>query len=230
VQYLGGKTGSIKHIVPIINSYTEAAPYLEPFCGGCSVVSRVQAPFRAASDTHPYLIKLLKAVQQGWEPPSLVVSEDEYQDLKARPETHDPAWVALVGFGASFGGKWFGGYAREGSRPFLAEAWRSLRKKMDFMADVHFGEGSYSEYTDLEDMVVYCDPPYAGTTGYSGTSSFDQEAFWQWCREAAKRNTVLVSEFTVPDGCETLWSADRKMDLRAGDGGVRTEKLVRVLP
>ena len=59
-----------------------------------------------------------KALQQGWEPPDLVTFED-YEYVRAHQD-ENPALTAFVGFGCTFGAKWFGGYARDvrgGVRP-----------------------------------------------------------------------------------------------------------------
>lgn len=58
---------------------------------------------------------------------------------------------------------------------------------------------SHRDYRDLyipDGAVVYCDPPYANTTGYC--SRFDHQAFYAWCREAGKRHPLFVSEYWMP--------------------------------
>lgn len=52
--------------------------------------------------------------------------------------------------------------------------------------DVHIPEGA----------VVYCDPPYANTSGYG--SCFDHWAFYAWCRAVGKRHPLFVSEYWMP--------------------------------
>ena len=231
MQYLGGKHTLAKHIVPHIQqALLNRSVYVEPFCGACNVVAKVQTKTRVASDVHPHLIALLQAAQQGWEPPKLAISAEEYQEVKNNQDQYDPAWVGLVGFGASFGAKWFGGYARYPGTDFLGGSWRSLQRKMRTLRNVHFCVASYTEYSGLEDAVIYCDPPYAGTTGYKDTSAFDHIAFWDWCKQMAQHNTVLVSEFTVPEDTDLLWSKQRKTIVRR-DGQVPIrEYLVRVRP
>ena len=62
------------------------------------------------NDKHAYLIAMLRGVQNGYELPELI-TPDQYQLIKADKDW-DPVLVGFVGFGCSFGGKWFGGYAR----------------------------------------------------------------------------------------------------------------------
>ena len=47
--------------------------------------------------------------------------------------------------------------------------------------------------------VVYCDPPYIGTSGYAdaiGSSGFRHEEFYQWCEQQAA--LVVISEYSMP--------------------------------
>lgn len=58
---------------------------------------------------------------------------------------------------------------------------------------------SRRDYRDLyipDGAVVYCDPPYASTTGYG--SGFNHPAFYAWCRAVGKRHPLFVSEYWMP--------------------------------
>jgi hypothetical protein len=51
---------------------------------------------------------------------------------------------------------------------------------------------------DHERLLVYCDPPYRGTTGYA-TGAFDHDAFWETARAWSRAGAVvLVSEYAAP--------------------------------
>jgi adenine-specific DNA methylase len=55
------------------------------------------------------------------------------------------------------------------------------------------------DYRDLyipDGAVVYCDPPYASTSGYG--IEFDPRAFYTWCRALGKRFPLFVSEYWMP--------------------------------
>jgi len=62
-------------------------------------------------------------------------------------------------------------------------------------------ESRRGDYRDLElkaGDVLYCDPPYKGTTGYNGTG-FDHEAFYTWAEaRAAEGFKVYISEYDMP--------------------------------
>ena len=47
---------------------------------------------------------------------------------------------------------------------------------------------------DKKDVIIYCDPPYAGTDGYS--SAFDSGQFFDWVQKSPFR--VFVSEYDAP--------------------------------
>ena len=58
---------------------------------------------------------------------------------------------------------------------------------------------SRRDYRDLyipDGAVVYCDPPYASTTGYG--IDFDHQAFYAWCRSVGRRHPLFVSEYWMP--------------------------------
>ena len=64
----------------------------------------------------------------------------------------------------------------------------------------------YRNYVYHDGDVVYCDPPYAGTTGYG--REFDNEAFWQWCR--TRDFPVYVSEYRAPEDFISIWCKEKR--------------------
>ena len=87
----------------------------------------------------------------------------------------------------------------------------------------HFG--SYADYQHAEGDVVYCDPPYRNTTKYAA-GDFDYDEFYDWCKEMSKTNTVLVSEYWMPDdGFECIWQGNLKCTL---DKASRSDKIERL--
>jgi len=216
-QYFGGKARIGKHLAAFIN-HCNPATYCEPFCGMYSVGSKVKAGVKIASDLHLDLILMLRAVQRGWEPPS-ELTEERYVALKGAVPS---ALRGFAGFACSFGGKFFGGYARNGVRNYADVGRRSLLRLKPLIQDTEFLHQSYREAP--ESNITYCDPPYGGTTGFS-TGSFDTAEFWQWCRD--RRGAVLVSEYTAPEDFEVVWSRDVRTDMRTNSNGreKRVEKL-----
>lgn len=70
MKYMGSKAKVARYIVPIIQEQIERSgyeTYLEPFCGGCNVIDKIEAPQRIASDCNKYLIALMQHIQAGGE-------------------------------------------------------------------------------------------------------------------------------------------------------------------
>lgn len=93
---------------------------------------------------------------------------------------------------------------------------------------IQFKNSSYDELEIPNNSIVYCDPPYDGTTQYK--DSFDSSKFWQWCREKAKQgHQIFISEYNAPDDFECLWQQEVKSSLSAngitGGNKVSIEKL-----
>lgn len=86
---------------------------------------------------------------------------------------------------------------------------------------------SRRDYRDLcipGGAVVYCDPPYASTTGYGG--GFDHPAFYAWCRAVGNRHPLFVSEYWMPSDfrCVTELEVRALMGATA-NASVRVEKI-----
>ena len=208
MRYMGGKSRIAKKIREHLVSHG-ATKYVEPFVGGGAVLTAVAKDFKfiLAADAHADLIGMYQAIQDGSFTPPETVTEEEYRALK----DSDPSPLrAFAAFGASFGGKEWGGYgrskgAREDRGGVAAETRRSLDKSAKAgMFDSHVVFRASSVFTldlpdDLTDTVIYCDPPYDGTTGYR-TVSFDTAKAWDLYRSWADRGAhVYVSEYSGPE-------------------------------
>jgi len=219
MRYFGGKHRIGKQIANIINSI-EAKTYHEPFCGVYSVGRYVKLPYRSGADIHPDLILLLQAVQNDWVGPT-EVSEELYNQLKNK----EPSVLrGFVGFGCSFGGKFFGGYAKDNTkRNYAYNASSSLVKLAESIKDVDFYQQDYSDYSGDAD-IIYCDPPYKDTTNFS-SGKFNSDQFWDWARNLS--GVVLVSEYEAPSDFEAIWKKPVKTDMNSKTGQKinRIEKL-----
>lgn len=226
MRYFGGKARIGKEIAEYINTTFRpySSTYWEPFCGACSVMEYIDFPERVASDAHHDLILLWKELQNNWVPPD-TITEQNYNDAKALPAG---ALRGFIGFGCSNSGKWFGGYARENtSRNFAQNAKNSLLRKINNLGGVEFYHADYHGLPYPEDWVIYCDPPYGGTTGFS-TGSFDHEAFWDWVRGASEKNIVLVSEYEAPGDFEVVWEKQVKTDMNKADRRTKHDRIERL--
>ena len=225
---MGGKSRISKQIAEILNSAIDKdTPFVSLFCGSCAIESKVQADVKILNDKHPYLIAMWQAMQNGWMPPD-VVPKEEYYRVKANMD-ENPALTGFVGFGCSFGGKWWGGYAKDKrGDDYCGQAKRGLLK--DFLG-VQSATFTCLDYHDVEipdGAVVYCDPPYVNTTGYT-VGQFDTNEFWDYMRQLSKRCDVYISEEFAPDDFECIWSKEKVRTLEKNDnvGRVKVEKLFK---
>ena len=226
MQYLGGKSKIRKELSKFLESVRiPGQAYFEPFVGGGWVLQEMSGK-RKASDGNKALISMYQALQEGWEPPEFV-SEQTYKEYQSNRNTDDPM-TAFCGFGVSFAGKWFGGYARsEGKTCYAATSKRSLLKQLPLIKDVEFVQGLYNEH-EPEGMLVYCDPPYANTTQYGAFTGFDHKAFWEKMREWTLSNTVVVSEYEAPEDFVCVREFVSQMGLSVGDKETRPKRIERV--
>jgi len=208
---MGSKNRHAKELLPIIlNNRKPEQWYVEPFVGGFNIIDKVDGN-RIANDSAYYLIELFKAIQKGWQPPDSI-SEKEYQDIRDNSENLEPWLVGFVGFGCSYSGKWFGGYARGNadngqSRNYCLESKKNILKQYQGLQGIKIYNVDY-EYLDIPDnSIIYCDPPYANTTKYIG--GFNYPRFWSWCEKMTKDgHSVFVSEYNAPDNWECVWSKE----------------------
>jgi len=222
VRYQGSKSKFATALLGAILPYRrDSQIWVEPFCGSCSVTQHVEGE-RIASDNNPYLIGMWKALQVGWIPPD-EVSEELYNSIKSNKNSYAPELVAFVGFCCSFGAKWFAGYARsvktistEGhNRSYASESVRALLRKKSALGGVNFSCNSYRDLEIPPSSLIYCDPPYAQTTGYH--SKFDHSRFWSWVREQSRiGHLVFTSEYNAPSDFRSIWEHDRTSHMSKG--------------
>lgn len=225
MQYMDGKSRIARHIAGIINnSLTEGGCFVSLFCGSCAVESKVTGYGRVIlNDKHKYLIALLRGVQAGYALPE-TITEEQYQSLRTDKDA-DPVLAGFVGFGCSFGGKWFGGYARDkDGTNYAAQSKRSLLKDMATLSGAEIICCDYKQVPIPPGAVVYADPPYDNTTGYNTTGynneKFNSTEFWQAMRLLADTgHTVYISEQTAPPDFVCVWEKPftRTLDSNKGN-------------
>lgn len=234
--YQGSKNRLAKELVPIIQHFIDdnkVSAYIEPMVGGANLINKIQCKRRIGTDINPNVITLLRAIQEDKEisfAPN-EVSFEHYREVRANQHTgiYSPEYVALIGYCASYGGRYFqGGYARAKGRDMYKERLSNLRKQAKTLQGIEFGVCHYKTYSrnEYQNCLFYLDPPYQNTKQYEN-QGFDYEEFYFWCKEMAKDNIILISEFFMPEGFVPIWSKSRKV-LQKSDrivGEVKTEQL-----
>lgn len=235
MKYVGGKYRYQTQISNVIYEYIEDdQPYYEPFVGGGWVTQNITDRPVFASDHDPDLIMLYQASQEDTTMSFIPdhISEPEYAVLKHENLEHD-IHSALHGFAkyvCSFGGKAWGGYARDIKRGYnLVEVGkRSLAKQMRRMEHVNFSCKDYRSISDVTGALIYCDPPYAGCSP-AYCRGFDSDTFWDWVRDMSAENTVLISEYTAPPDFECVLEIPTSLIILPGKekGRERIERLYK---
>ena len=225
MRYLGGKTRLAKEISQaILNDTPNRATYIEPFIGGGSTFFETARHFESAValDIQPDLILMYKALQMGWTPPG-EMSYTRWQELR---DSEPSPERAFAGFACSFGGRFFEGFARSKGKPenFAGQGRNKILRQFRQVENgsVTFIQGDYSRLTPAPGDVVYCDPPYAGTTQYTSKRSqvpfFDHKLFWDKMRQWRGAGVnVYVSEFNAPDDWTPIWAKQRSVSVANHD-------------
>lgn len=115
---MGSKSRIVDSILPIIQERLrnyDIKTYIEPFCGGCNVIDKVQCDIKIASDNHKYLIEMFKNIDKIQSLPDFI-TKDHYSDVRECFNNNlsiYPGWyIGAIGFLASYNGRFFdGGYA-----------------------------------------------------------------------------------------------------------------------
>lgn len=221
---MGSKARFAKEILPIIlKNRKQDQWYIEPFVGGANTIDKVIGK-RIGNDINCHIISMYKAIQFGWEPPDYI-SEEEYNFLRITQCNDFHQRVGFAGIGCSYSGKWFGGYARGNDkngnpRNYCLESKKNLLNQRDGLFGIQFTCGNYWELSIPDNSIIYCDPPYSGTTKYR--NSFDHDRFWQWCDSMKnKGHSIFVSEYNAPEGWQCVWQKEVFNSLTKNTGAKR---------
>jgi DNA adenine methylase len=234
MKYMGSKNRIAKEILPIMLEKRESRTWVEPFVGGGNMIDKVQGK-RIGADNNKYLIDFWKAIQGGWMPPKHITKEEYY--LIKDNKDNDPKMTLWAGICCSYGGKWFGGWISDykedrrlnnGRLPnHQTESRNGVLKQLPKIKDVHFIDCDYKNLQIPENSLIYCDPPYQGTTKYK--DGFNHKEFWDWCRQKAKEgHIVFVSEYNAPNDfiCVKEVRANTQLGNGSNSGNkVSTERL-----
>lgn len=236
MRYMGSKRRIAKHILPMMVWDRKPGQFwVEPFVGGANMIDKVDGN-RLGADINEYLITLFHGLQNGFVPPDFV--SEEYFKWTRDNKAVCPL-TAFIGFGCSYSGIWFAGYARNvrkdapnaevlnrTTKSFCRHSKNGLMKQLPNILEVGFLHCSYNELYIPPNSKIYCDPPYEGTTGYK--DGFSHPEFWQWCRDkAGEGHEIYISEYNAPDDFICLWSGELTNGI---SGKQETEKLFTYVP
>lgn len=87
----------------------------------------------------------------------------------------------------------------------------------------------YKEFSDIEDSIIYLDPPYKNTSKVYKHNNLDYEEFYRWCKDMSKENIVLISGYHMPDDFEIVYEfKTARSTLQGGFHSNKYEKLYMI--
>ena len=231
MAYLGGKATSAQHILKVLNHpLLDNMIYIEPFCGYCHILRRVENKKKyIASDSNDLLITLLKHIQKTKEDHPKITKE-EYTILRKDPSSN-PLRAAYAAFTYSYNGKYFAGFVGNNNtgitRSYPAERKRYYNKLHDnpIFQKTSIKYLRYDAYSPekVKHCLIYCDPPYAGTEEYR--NAFDSEEFWNWVRRMTAHNYVFVSEYQAPSDFICISQLTKRQTISVKAPSIKEEKV-----
>ena len=228
MTYMGSKRRYCKYIVPILQKYindNNISTFVDIFCGGANLIDKIQCNNLIANDLSPTLIALHKQAQEDFS----LIPEDgsrEYWDLayaewkKIKTDNNYEPKMPLYKIGAI---EWYSSFANGGfprgyakstqDRNYYQEAYRNHQKQSNDLnyKNINFICSDYLTF-DLnklpKDTIIYCDSPYKGTKPYGISPKFNHEEYYDWLRKTSEQFPIFISEQTMPDDFEIIWSKD----------------------
>lgn len=233
MKHMGSKARIAKCILPIIlKDRKEGQCYVEPFVGGANMIDKVDG-WRIGADSNCAVIKALTLIRDG-ETPAGNTEYTESDYMMAAKKARCGAYLsnldsyALIAF--SFGAKWIGGWSRgkdsKGQqRDYVREQHKASEKQKPLLQGVHLTKSKYNDLPIPPQSIIYCDPPYAGTTKYK--DDFDHDNFWEWCRDkVAEGHKVFISEYNAPDDFICVWQ--QKLNVSVARGGKQKKAIEKL--
>ena len=118
----------------------------------------------------------------------------------------ETALMGFIGYMGSFNGKFYdGGYSgKTSTRNYIDEQIRNTLSQVDTLHDIIF---QCEDYVNLfkristynKPVIIYCDPPYRGTTDYAYSKNFDHDKFYELCSWMSDLgHRVIISEYEMP--------------------------------
>ena len=242
MRYMGGKFRQSAKIVEIIGKENGTNfKYCEPFAGAMwsavAVIKKLKPAEVILSDINRPLMLLWCALMHGENVLPEYVSKKEHERYKKNQNMDDPL-TAWYGHACSFGGKWFGSWARNNKGEELEEYNNKSKvenaiKTANIVKQANNLKVYVADYwdtiKDLVGWVLYLDPPYEGTgKGYSNTNKFDYVLFYSRVRQLSKFNKVYVTCFIHPEDFTVLYNWGDTICMNSADSVVSKNRKTKI--
>lgn len=221
--YHGGKQKVGKKIAYIIHEMTKdlkVSGYCEPFCGMLGVYQHIPDYIEKkysddfdylAGDTNEDVIKMWSAAQKGWKPPIKDFSRLDFEKLR---NSKSSPLRGFIGHQCSFSGIFFSSFQPQRSTKEkihnISTKITNIAKKLN---NVTFSHGDYTQYSNLEGYIIYCDPPYQDTA-CQYKYGVNHKDFQKWCLKMAKKNYVFISGYDMPSSFKLIASFENNVSYK----------------
>ena len=97
-------------------------------------------------------------------------------------------------------------------------------ERLERLERLEITSASYADLKFARDAVIYCDPPYEGTTcDQYGCPDFDFRRFWHWARQQKR---VYVSDTAPKEGMAVIWVKSLWSKVSGTNNAARRELLM----
>lgn len=204
-KYHGGKQRIGAYIADAIKQVSEHYKskysisfkgYLEPFCGMLGVYQHIPPVLSVnkyiAGDINKSVILMWNKAIKGWKPP-VHTTQDEFYRLKE--SNRSSALKGFIGHACSHRGIYFSPFC---SKTDLLYSSNRVSQIANDLKNVQFQHCSYSNFIQLKNYIIYCDPPYFKSSRYYDEKGvplkFNHVEFYKWAKHMSQNNLVFVSE------------------------------------
>lgn len=218
MKYLGSKAKLAKYIVPILQEFinkNEIDTYIEPFVGGFNIIDKIVCNNKIGCDIDPIVIDLVESCRAN---PKLLdkitetPTRQHYYDVRDNYWRYQSWYRAAILLFASYNARVYGGcygataQTKNGSvRNYYLESKSNFEQQLPNLYNILTSCCDYREIQlPKHKTLIYCDPPYSAGVGYG--KGFDNNEFWQWCRNQSKDgHIVIISEYVAPSDFKCIW-------------------------
>lgn len=235
--YLGCKAQIADWLIPILNNVIEKyeiTNYYEPFVGGANVIDKVKCEHKVGNDKNKPLIALLEVARDNFDMIPKNGDKEWFDRARAiytgkSDEKMDDYLIGAIGWLAGYSGKGLvGSYANDsGTRHYYTERYNNLKAQAPNLQGIEFTCAEYQTLEIPNGSLVYCDPPYEGTTGYgyAWERQFNYDEYWNWVREKSKNSYVICSEEHFPKDFIIIAQQDKRRTVAQTKRQTKIEKL-----
>ena len=157
-------------------------------------------------------------------------TKEDYENLR---NGWDYKHKSYAGFAFAFGSRWLEAWSKGKSKDYVNEAYNSARQQSPLLQGVTLVHCAYWDLEIPANSLIYCDPPYNGTTSYSRSNglraNISHTHFWRWCRKkTTEGHTVFISEYNAPrNGFKCVYQKEQTVTVNLKQYRRNTERLFK---